>query len=90
MGLGGRDGFTAEKLGADMRVDEAPGGQAGDCRLYPSRLKLWVSGKGAHILQDSLLDALDQSSCIRASFLCVITCPVLSPHVLVVRDPNMT
>ena len=44
-----------------MRVDEAPGGQAGECRLYPSRLKLWVSGKGAHILQDSLLDALDQS-----------------------------
>ena len=44
-----------------MRVDEAPGGQAGECRLYPSRLKLWVSGKGAHIFQDSLLDALDQS-----------------------------
>ena len=63
-----------------MRVDEAPGGQAGECRLYPSRLKLWVSGKGAHILQDSLLDALDQSSCIRASFLCVVTSPVLGPH----------
>jgi len=45
LGLGGRDGFTAEKLGADMRVDEAPGGQAGECRLYPSRLKLWVLRK---------------------------------------------
>lgn len=51
-----------------MRVDEAPGGQAGECRLYPA-LKLWVSGKrGPYPPRQSSLDALDQPSCIRHPF----------------------
>lgn len=63
-----------------MRVDEAPMARLGSADCDPQG-QLWVSGKGAHILQDSLLDALDQPSCIRASFLRVVISPVLGPHV---------
>lgn len=71
-----------------MRVDEAPGGQLESADCTPQEAPANESQEKTHILQDSA-DALDQPSCIRASFLRVVISPVLGPHVLVVRDPSM-